>query len=299
MKETSPIQDLVASMNIDVKDSEVPQEFVMRDNANAKVEPFTPIVSELNEDDRYCAYLAGLIPKQYMHATFDIDKVQQNIKDMLSNKGYKVSGFKEYSNTLLGILSILRTGTIPDCSYIIGAPNSFGKTSFTSECIMTMHKLSMRAVPFVSLSELNEIMVLNDRAFEDVLKLKEYNNTDGERSLYVSSAAPEITKMPKNIVGRYSWSEYLNSDCLFCFLTSTAARTVESRILYHLIQIRSAKGLPTVCFISSSLDPYTGDKLLNEYYWKEMLSYNDEVNMLDRMKHISCFKKKLTLLDNQ
>lgn len=286
-------------MAINVKSSDIPEEYLQNENANTKVQPFTPIVSELTEDDRYCAYLAGLVPKQYINATFDIDKVQQNIKDMLGNKGYKVVNFKEYSNTLLGILSILRTGTIPDGSYIIGAPNSFGKTSFTSECIMTMNKLSMRAVPFVSLSELNELMVLNDRAFEEVLKLKEYNSTDGERSLYVSSAAPEITKMPKNIVGRYSWSEYLNADCLFCFLTSTAARMVESRILYHIIQIRSAKGLPTICFISTSLDPYTGDNLLNEYYWKEMLSYNDEVNMLDRMKHVSCFKKKVTLLDNQ
>ena len=63
-------------------------------------------------------------------------------------------------------------------------------------------------------------------------------------------------------------------------------------MLYQLLSIRGAKGLPTIAMISTSLDPYVNDYTLKELVWDEIKSTKDEADSYDRVTHISCYKKR-------
>jgi hypothetical protein len=100
-------------------------------------------------------------------------------------------------------------------------------------------------------------------------------------------------KTPEVITGRYSYSEYINADCLFVFTTGILKKDIESKILYQLLNIRGAKGLPTIVMVSTSLDVYTMDRKLKEQIWDEILAYSEKQYCYDRLYHVSCYRDKV------
>lgn len=251
----------------------------------------------IKEEDREIAVRKRLIPKKYTGASFDIDKITENISNQAKMLGqlYKVVKFNEYADVCNSIISTLRTGNLPNKSYLIGAPNGFGKTSFANECIMLMSKHSMQAVPYVSLFELAEIKVAEEHRLMDAFSYRTKSTAEGNRAYtYIESKEPDFIKSPEIITGNYSWSEYINAECVFCYFTSVSSKNLESRVLQQLLNIRATKGLPTIVMISTSIDPYIMDRTLKEQVWDEILSYNDNKNDFDRVSHVSCYKVRVS-----
>lgn len=253
----------------------------------------------LSNADRDQAVYEKIIPAAYRDACFDENKIKSNIKTQYQKSGglYKVYKFKDYTDICNTILSSIRMKRLPDRSYIIGAPNGFGKTSFVNECLITLRRQGYRVAPYISLWELAQLRVDNEHRIMDPYKRFKKEGSD---VVYKDpNTVQGYMKIPTIVTTGYSYSEYINADCLFVCFTDVISKDIESHTLYQLLNIRGAKGLPTIVMISTSLEPYENDRALKEYVWDEIKDYDENKKSYDRVYHISCFKKKALGLDNK
>jgi hypothetical protein len=252
----------------------------------------------LSKEDRYQAVAEFIVPKAYQEAEFNVEKIKDNIRaQYLRSSLYKTEKFPKYIKICDEILSSIRMKQLPKCSYIIGAPNGFGKSSFVNECLITLRHMGYKCVPYISLWEIAQIKVDNEqRIMQPYRKFKE----EGGNVYYTEANSPTgYFKKPEVITGRFSYSEYINADCLFVSFTDVMSKEIESHALYQLLSIRGAKGLPTIAMISTSLEPYENDRVLKEQVWDEIRAYKEVENCYDKVYHVSCYKVKRTGLDTK
>ena len=265
----------------------------------------------IDEIDRQQTVDEAIIPKVYAQASFDKDKIKENLKIQYSkNKLYKIKKFERYISVCFGILNTFRTRQMIDRSWLIGAPNGFGKNSFVTECLITLRRQGYKVVPYISLLELAQLRVEYERIMMEPYKYK-YDDKEGY-SYSEPKQYKAYMKEPEEIVTRFSFMEYVNADCLFVHFTDVISKEVESHMLYQLLSMRGAKGLPTVVMISTSLEPYTNDINLRTLVWDEILTpsrvneedktFADIVNnsgsgSFDRLTHVSTYKQRKSNLD--
>ena len=264
-------------------------------------------INIISNDYRDLAVRTKLIPENYRNVRFDENKIRENLREQnkRSARMYKIYRFKQYISICSEILTALRQGVLPKRSYIIGAPNGFGKSSFVNEALIIMKQYDWICAPYISLSELAILRAAEEqrlmRPFDARLKQMRYN-IDTEEFIkqngfpeynYRNPKEPiDLVKVPTVITNNYSWSEYINAKCLFVHFTDVISKDLESHMLYQLLSIRGAKGLTTIAMISTSLDPYVNDYTLKELVWDEIKSTKDEADSYDRVTHISCYKKR-------
>ena len=257
-------------------------------------------LQKLTKDDRRQAVLEAIVPKAYEFAEFNEDTIKENIKKQYDKmKGlYKIYNMQKYTQICLGILSAVRMGKLPNRSYLIGAPNGFGKASFVNECLITLRAQGFRVVPYVSLWELAQIRVDSEqKLMKPYMKVKDSDGTGFTNpNVYKKE---DYMRYPEIIVNRFSYSQYINADCLFVYLSDPVSKDVESHTLYQLLNIRGAKGLPTIVMIGTSIDVYLKDSFLKEYIWNEIMEYQRVENSYDRLYHISCYRVKKSALDSK
>lgn len=222
---------------------------------------------------REMAVARKLIPDARQHDEFDEQLVKTNIMKMCSVQNTKVVGFDKYMETLSEIMLKISTNVL-DRSYIIGAPNGFGKTTFANTAIKRLDAMGKKAVPYISLFEIGDLRVEHEKFILGYLDKRDMRGGGN----YEDTVKDE-----------YSWVDYTRSDLLFTYLTTLENKKVEVRILRALMDIRGPKGLPTVVFTESSLKPYMSDNTFNRVFWDDMLAYDDTPNC-DRLIHRSCYK---------
>lgn len=251
------------------------------------------LMGRITEADRNQAVFERLVPEAYRDSSFDVEHIKRNISDAYSKSGkmYRVYRFKAYEGICNSILTTLRLGKLPDRSYLIGAPNGFGKTSFVMECLMTLRKAGKVAVPFITLTELAQLRADDEHRLMNSFKKFSTDTKDGTTYYVENNESQEYLKKPQIIINGYSFNEYMNAQCLFVSFSSVLSKEVESNMLYQILSIRGAKGLPTIAMISTSLEPYEKDRFLREYVWDEIKNYNNSQSY-DRVIHISCYKRK-------
>ena len=264
-------------------------------NTDEKLTP-KPLLTDLTHDNRYLAYQKNLIPKSYMDAKFDETKIRSNVSRQYNKeKGlYLVYKFNNYISVCNDVLSTFRMGMLPDKSYLIGAPQRFGKQAFISECIMTMTALGFKAVPYISLWELAQIRVENEKTIMNPYRKYKEEDSKREDTYYTTQKKynEQLLKEPNAIQYKYTYSEYINADCAFVFFTDVISKDIESHTLYQFLTIRATKGLPTIVMISTSLDPYLNDKFLRETVFDAILESNSSDCGLDRLHYVSCYRMK-------
>jgi hypothetical protein len=288
------IADSSKKLTDEVKDTDININKGIRE-----VEKCQKIFYGLTPADRDQAVYERVIPKAYRDVQFDVQRIKTNIKNQFQKSGglYRVHKFDDYASTCQGILSLIRMHKLPEQSYLIGAPNGFGKTSFVNESLITLRKHGYKVAPYISLWELAQIRVDNEhRIMNPYKKFKKEN----ENVVYTEhSKVEEYCKTPTVITGNYSYSEYINADCLFVYFTDVISKDIESHTLYQLLSVRSSKGLPTIVTISTSLEPYENDRNLKEFVWDEIKAYEVNSNCFDRVLHVSCYKKKSFNIDSR
>jgi hypothetical protein len=220
-----------------------------------------------------------LIPEARQDDEFDEQLVKAAVEEMCIAQGCKVKNFKKYIDTLNEIIVGISTNTLRK-SYIIGAPDGFGKVAFVTTCIKRLDAMGKKAVPYISLFELGELRMEYEKRILGYLTnpRKAYKDEEDEKESWQEE---EI---------QYTWSDYMKADVLFTYLTTLENKKAEVKLLKAIIDIRGPKGLPTIVFTWSSLIPYLNDLELKRYVWDEILSYNDEKAGCDRLIHRSCFK---------
>lgn len=255
----------------------------------------------LSPEDRHIAVQMHIVPKAYEQSAFDMDKIKENIRKMyVHSKGaFTTHKLNEYEQVCNGIISSIRMKTLPCRSYLIGAPNGFGKTSFVYESLITLRAHGFRVAPYISLTELAELRAedegniskpKNGVLYKYLLKnednfYEELRDEDGNELI-----GDEYVKRPAKIEKLFSFKDYINSDCLFTFFTGEYAKELESYTLSQILQIRGAKGLPTIVMMSMSKDLYLKQPKLKKFVWDDILAYSEEDNCYDRVYHVSCYK---------
>lgn len=252
----------------------------------------------LTKADRDQAVVEFVVPEAYKDSSFDVDKIRENLRlQYRKSKGmYKVYRLSDYLQVCQEILSTIRMKKLPRRSYLIGAPNGFGKTSFVNECLITLRAHGFKVAPYITLWELSQIRVENEQRI--MAPYKRYKE-DNSGTYYLEPNVSTGYKKPQIVTGCYSFSEYVNADCLFVSFTDTISKEIESHALYQLLSIRGAKGLPTIVMMSTSLEPYENDKALKELVWNEIKAYDENKDCFDRVYHVSCYRRKCIGLENK
>lgn len=268
----------------------------------------------VNDGYRDLAVQLNVIPSGYRDAKFSEEAIKSNIKNQYENTNrYNiVYHFSDYYNLCVSILNTFRLGMLPTRSYLIGAPNGFGKTSFVNECLITMLQQGYRVAPYISLWELSNLRreaehrimePYESYTLKPEVKRKSVDKYYREEEYYylkhpkLKGHIPEDST--KSVWGRYSYSEYISADCLFVHFTDVISKDIESHALYQLLSIRGVKGLPTIVLMSTSLEPYENDQVLKEQVWNEILAFKEADNCYDRVYHVSTYTKRSIGLENK
>lgn len=290
---------LTKSKGIKVKNtSEVIQDTRLVREKDDKVKAPTVLITK---GDKLEAVAAGLIPNAFINCDFNETAIKENQINQMraSARRFKVVDFDKYMAVTNGLISTFISNKLPNQSYLIGAPNGFGKTSFVYSCLLKLFKQGRLCTPYISLTDLAQVKASNERSLLRGITSNEYYCNErieahfGEEymeAFYADYGLPTYTKKPITLIDKFSWSEYMNSDVLFCYFTDVGSKVLESEIFKTAITIRGTKGLPTIATISSSLDPYKRDVKLAEMVWNEILTYNSKKPSYDRVLHVSCWK---------
>jgi len=214
-----------------------------------------------------------LIPDARANDEFDEQFIKNRLTKMCKAQDCKIMRFAEYTEALNEIIVGISIGTL-NKSYLIGAPNGFGKTTFANTCIKRLDAMGKKAVPYISLFEIGALLLEYEKKIMGAID---------RRKEIVSENEDEI-------IYEYKWEEYMKSDVLFTYLTTLERADAEVKLLKEIIQIRGPKGLPTVVFTDISMMPYFNNKLLKKIVWDEILAYSYDAASPDRLLHVSCFK---------
>ena len=239
------------------------------------------IFYELTEMDRDQAVYEGLVPESYRDAQFSVEKIKSNLRKHRSKTtGFTVRNFGKYIDTCIGILSAIRLGKLPRRSYLIGASNGFGKTSFVDECIITLRKYDFDVVPYKSLLEIAELRKKYEDELSGVIKQEDPS----------SNIVSKLSNTGKIIrVKSYKFLDFVNASCLFTYFSSVVSKEIESQTLEQLLRMRGVKGLPTIVMIESSIDLYKKDNGFVGRIFDSILDSNEKLNRFDSLYHLSAF----------
>lgn len=249
-----------------------------------------PILS-VGEAVKKKAISLGYIPEHRIEDDYSSEILLENIGKMCKQLfcGIKNDAFLEYTSTLDGILSNLRIGDLPKCSYLIGGSNGFGKTTFVNTAIKILMAQDKVVAPYKSLIEISDLMykdytrLINNRKKMYSHQYKslvagEYGEEDQEEESYLDQKASQ-----------FEWRDYLRADLVFCYLTGVDndCMWLEMSTLKKLLQLRSENGKPTIVMMAESLDWYRNNKDVRKYILNEILEYDKEGHRYDKVKHIS------------
>lgn len=284
-----------------------------------KIENSTSYMKMSEDSENYLRELAvkrGLIPGVYKNAEFSKKQIKSNFtkQQNLSGHRFTVENYEEYFQTCDGVISALRTKRLPNNSYVLGAPNGFGKQSFATDCILSSLHNGWITAPYISLTELAELKVANDKSLMRGLmglggeiSHQPFNFNTGEydtekeiveQYYCTKDELPTGLKSPLLITCNYSWSEFMNAPILVTFFTGLDSKVLESQIFYDILSIRSAKGYPTIAMTSTSMAPYFNDAVIGRHIWKEIISYDKDSRSYDRVLHVSCYKSYSNFINN-
>lgn len=286
------IESLLSSIGINVESADLGV-VVGKKTATPKI-----VKKAITNGDKEKAIQMGAIPETLKDVEFDFDVIKANILERGIKEQYRVYGFRDYQRILSNILFSIKSGSIPNRSWLIGAPKRFGKIEFVNDAIKFMAKQDMKCVPYISLTELSDKKYERDTEIAKNEAVKRVMKTaifDEEKVYITSDNGREIRKPVRNITEMHTWSDYTQADIVFCFFTTVSNKEIESMTLKTLLDIRGSKGLPTIVFMDMSLDAYTSNEKLKEWVWDKILDDEEDTKSVERfstVKHISTYQTK-------
>lgn len=286
------VESLLSSIGINVESADLGV-VVGKKTATPKI-----VKKAITNGDKEKAIQMGAIPETLKDVEFDFDVIKANILERGIKEQYRVYGFRDYQRILSNILFSIKSGSIPNRSWLIGAPKRFGKIEFVNDAIKFMAKQDMKCVPYISLTELSDKKYERDTEIaknEAVKKVMKTAIFDEEKVYITADNGREIRKPVRNITEMHTWSDYTQADIVFCFFTTVSNKEIESMTLKTLLDIRGSKGLPTIVFMDMSLDAYTSNEKLKEWVWDKILDDEEDTKSVERfstVKHISTYQTK-------
>lgn len=291
-QECECVRQLTEEMNVDSADIKI--------TGADKVEP-PNLFGELGVNDKILKM--KLVPEHRINDSFEENHVKIVAVQMCGVLKCNINAdkLKKYLSVLNKILTDLRARKLPDRSYIIGASNGFGKTTFVNTAIKIMASNGMHAVPYISLTELAEKWA---DATELLAKRLENKGTALRRVAGAEELDDDTAK------DEYDWHDYVKADLVFVYLTSTNEETmwVETQVLKHLLDLRGAKGKATIVMTKESLEWYKNSDRVRKYmlmsiieaqandgsrekaeFGRNEMAYELREKRYDKLEHVSTY----------
>lgn len=246
-------------------------------NRDKEVKPTKPVY-HTNKGTADIAVAKGLIPKERVNDEYSADTAATRISVQYGAR-YTIRNFKAYSEVLNTIITSINTNIPIGKSYMLGAPNGSGKTTFANTCIKRLEAMGMKAVPYVSLMEVADLRSKYENYLSGLL--------DKKKGFSYSNVTEDKVD--------YTWMDYVSADVAFVYLSGIDNANVEVRILRMLLQMRGNKGLPTIVFREESLELYRSDDKMRLYYWDEIISKHENLDSYDRLTNVYCMKSEKTI----
>lgn len=226
-----------------------------------------------------------LVPEARKEDEFSDEIAKERVMNIYGSRNGSVRGrdFSEYVTLLNSIIADISIGEPLKMSYIIGAPNGFGKTTFANTCIKRLYAKGKKAVPYRSLLE---IAALRDEYIKQMGKQYRKNTVK-------ASDEDDYTYEEKT----YTWDDYCKAEIVFCYLTTPENGWVEMSTLKALLTIRATNGLATIVMMDSSLQVYKANNEIRRYILDDILATSKEYGALDRLVHQSVYIIYRTGLD--
>lgn len=200
-----------------------------------------------------------LIPDYRLKDDFNVKALHQRVEDFYGVKDANGVQILEYEKLMCSILcSIEQEGKLP-CSYLIGAPRGFGKTTLANTCIKILNKQGKNVVPYTSLMDIYELYILNAK-----------NQFIENRYTTIQECHDNRTEL----IQEYTLKDYLECDVLFTHLLSPEFKYQEIAMLRLLLAHRGKIGKPTIVFTNIPLTSYLYFKDDKRYFWDEYVDYN-------------------------
>lgn len=259
------------------------------------------IFGELSMNDKILKM--KLVPAHRIEDSFDENHVKIVALQMCGLLKCRINteSINKYISTLSTILTNLRSRKLPDRSYIIGASNGFGKTTFANTAIKVLAANGMNTVPYISLTELAEKWA----DYTEALSKRLENNSRKIRKIVEPDEDDEY-----NVKNEYDWKDYVEADLAITYLTSTNEEVmwIEMQALKHLLELRGSKGRPTIVMTHESLEWYKNSERIRKYimtsileaqatetsrekmeFGRNELAYNLKEKRYDKLEHISTY----------
>jgi len=242
------------------------------------------------------AIISGLIPKERIEDEFDIAFTKNRFRESLIRNRLKIHKIEDYTKVLNSIMGSLILGNKPTSSYLISAPNSFGKTTFVNTCIKICILNGWKVAPYISLMEMSELHDIHMHFINGVHI--DSNITEDKYELYEE----KVLNMFRSY--NISFRDFINAEILFISLTSIQYAQYELPILGYILSERARRCRPTVVTSETSIKAYYDindrtnmdnqkfDLKINEkyrYFWSEHLISDDFSSSYDRLKVVRCY----------
>lgn len=244
-------------------------------------------ILEVGDAIKTKAMAFGYIPRHRIDDEFNMDTTVENIKAMCSefNCGVVIKKFDELKLVLNTLITGLRVNQMPSNSYILGASNGFGKTTFVNTCIKLLMASDRKVVPYISLSEIHDLM------YEDYSRMIENRRRMYELKPEQDGAEEEYWEQDKK-ANECTWQDFVKADVVFCYLTGVEEECmwIEMSTLKRLLQLRSSKGLSTIVMMAESLDWYRNSDKIRRGILNEII--NPKANsegVYDKLIHKSAW----------
>jgi hypothetical protein len=216
----------------------------------------------------YIQQLSTVIPYTRLSDEFDISYYKRVVQQMQRYSGFRLSSEGDYLGIVNKLLAEASKGKILH-SYLLGAPNGFGKTTMVYTVYKRLIANNKKVVPYVSLSELARLL----RDYESYI----YN-------------AGRISASKEPVIGIYTIQDWYTADFVAVKLTTLESKKAESSVLLKLLGERGNRGLPTLVTTENSLETYLCDIELRNLFWEDIMSYSGEDCTLDRLTHHSTYR---------
>lgn len=213
--------------------------------------------------DAESAVANGLIPE---HRKADIFN-EKRVKEVATKVGqvlqvsYVNGSFTKYLAELDNISARIRNNIKLGGSYMIYAPNGFGKTTFANECIKTLFAQEKKCVPYTSL-----IALARER--KKYIERKELFGSGGSKK-----------------ANTYNWMDYIDASVVFLFVDTDML--VENKQVWGLLStILEERRKPTIIFTEVPLNTReSGNQQLLNFILNN-LSVDDSLWGTDKVKYV-------------
>lgn len=247
------------------------------------------------QDAKDYALIHSIIPEDRIDDEFDINFLKSSIREMSKAEGYIVKNFNAYEEALNNITGKIILGEKKHSSYLIAAPNGFGKTTFVNTAIKACILQGWTVAPYTSLLEIRELQLLQLGYLKGLTFPGEadYKNVKAERE-QKERVFESFEQRLKDIYIKkgITYRDFTEAKLLFISLSSPAYSDIELPALKFILNERAKVQRATIVMSEYPIRDYQMDPLCRNFWLDHLEMKGFGKSSMDRLTYVTCTRYK-------